>query len=242
MTRIDEIMPPGENWWDNCIAVVGSQHGFVSFGRENRNEHFWSMREILATLRNKNQMVVAETYLGRREYRELVASASELESYYVPILQQRARLLREAPIWGWIFQLIGVCIQNMWDYYFVLESEDQIRKHVPLTTHQFDTYFVTENDHSLKTHLMEGYSWASAMPLCHAILPGFEEIVGPFCPIIFSDTLSGAEHNAVVESHLDNPTTRSLNKDEIDYLWRTYLGAPPAASGPLAWLGKDGSD
>jgi len=224
MSRFDEIFPADENWMDNCIAILGSQNGFVSFGIEKRKKHFWSMREILAALRSKNQKVIAEAYLGRREYRELVAGESDLESYYVPVFQQRFRALREAPIWGWVFQLIGVFITNMWDYYFVLETESQIRRHVPLTTHQTDTYFVTENDDSLKTHLMGGHSWPSAMPLCHAIIPGFEEIVGPFCPIIFSDTLSEAERLAVVESHLDNPTTRSLSKDEIDYLWRTHMG------------------
>lgn len=89
---------------------------------------------------------------------------------------------------------------------------------------------------------MGAYSCASAMPLYHAIVPGFEEIVGPFCPIIFSDTLSEVERKAVIELHLDNPTTRSLNKDEIDYRWRTHLGAPPAAPEPLVWAGQDGPD
>ena len=187
------------------------------------------MRAILSSLLRDDLVVIAEASLAGRDYREWLGHESVGETYFVPVLTQRARALRQAPFWGWIFQLIGVCITNMWTYFFVLQTKSQVRKLVPLSFHLFDTYYITNDEQALKDALLAGARTEDVMPLCHAVIPECDDPWGgPFCPIVFSDTLSEVEHKAVIESHLDNPTTRRLGKAEIDHIWRTFLGCEPS--------------
>ena len=187
------------------------------------------MRAILSSLLRDDLVVIAEASLTGRDYREWLEHESVGETYFVPVLTQRARAIRSCPIWSWIFLFILVWIQNGWTYFFVLRTKSQVRKLVPLSFHLFDTYYITNDEQALKDALLAGATTEDVMPLCHAVIPECDDPwVGPFCPIVFSDALSDEECQAVVNAHLDKPTTRCLSKDEFDYFLSTYPGCEPS--------------
>jgi hypothetical protein len=100
-------MPEEMKMMRDCLAVVGSQSGFIGSGEDLRFETYMAMREILASFTRKNLKVTAEASLTSDQYRELVVYASDLDSYHVPIHEQRARLYRNRQGLSWLLGLVG---------------------------------------------------------------------------------------------------------------------------------------
>lgn len=195
------------------LSIVGKDGGFTAKGKQVQGTNVELMQNLLANLLKPPLKLVVVASLMEMEYDEL--SKEIRETFLAPIDDQKTRIRqsREAVgTWLWLVDRISAYMNNSWDYCFVLDSEDQIRKYVPMENHDWDLYYFTGDVPSIKKSLLwdarNAYRHSFAVVVGHGDQGYWLEVS------VLSDQLTEADQKMLVKVVLDDPEINRLTADE----------------------------
>lgn len=108
-------------------------------------------------------------------------------------------------------------------YYFILKTEEQIHKFVPLSTiGWFDQYFIylPEEEVALKQKLLNRASIEDIAQSCYVVIPNFTSCTGLFEYYILSNHISESEFRIFTEVAFESSDIRYLTEEEKEKIFK----------------------